>query len=181
MRGIRESIRDGLRIIGIMLMVLCAVSFLLGCSTHKKTIESDTTTITATDTTSEHSAYKRDTTHFAASVIDTSWVSQFGHIIIYDTSLPVDTHTGKPPIKAEIDYHRDTHKGISQQTDNSTATEFTESERTERRDSTYEKTIYKEVSVKYVPWYARLRFILAITIISFLLGGFTAWRYGSKR
>lgn len=179
--NIRESIRDGLRIIGITLMVLCAVTFLFGCSTHKKTIESDNTSVSVSDTTSEHSAYKRDTTHFAASVIDTSWVSQFGHIIIYDTSLPVDTNTGKPPIKAEIDYHRDTHNGISQTTDSSKTSESAESERTERRDSTYEKTIYKEVSVKYVPWYARLRFILAITLISFLLGGFVVWKYGCKR
>lgn len=171
----RKATIDGLRITCLAVLMLVCASFFFGCRTTK-TIDTTKIEWQTRDSTYTKDEGRKDSSWYQKLLTDTSWWSHVGHITIYDTSAPKDSATGQHPIQAEIDYTEEHHNAIVQQTDCVAVVYDTIRETVTVRDSTYEKSVYKEVTERKTPWYFKVKVLFLLLGIAFALGGYTAWK-----
>lgn len=173
MRETREAITDGLRIIGLTMLLLIGATLLFGCRTTRS-IDTTDTHVSSRDSISTRTEGRTETSWYQHLLEDTSWWRMIGHITIYDTSQR--DSLGASPVKAEVDIEQEHHNAIVQRVESIYIVRDTIHEQFIVKDSTFEKSVYREVTERRTPWYFRLRVLVLIILISFALGGFTAWK-----
>lgn len=91
------------------------LALMVSCKTTKKIVENE---VVIHETEKENvKEDKKETSESFIKTIDALNENTTAHIVIYDTSAPIDSATGKHPIKAEIDIEKNTNKTTDVETE----------------------------------------------------------------